>query len=68
VGGSHVSNGICPKCGEGLGLLRAEDAKVGAIFRHNARHTNCNAILVLVDASSPATLEMRLATDAEKRP
>jgi len=65
AGGGGVGAGIvsaCPKCFQSLGLLRAEDAKVGAFFQHKP----CGAVLVIVAAGSPNQLEMRLATEAEK--
>lgn len=53
----------CPKCGASLGLLRADDAKVGAIYQH--RHRGCDALLVLVAAGNPTELVVRLATTEE---
>jgi hypothetical protein len=53
---------VCPNCLQSLGLVRAEKATVGALFKHR-----CCAILAVVAASNPAELVMRLATDAEKK-
>jgi hypothetical protein len=52
----------CPSCGETLGLLRADEVKVGALYKHR-----CGKVLVLVSAST-TELVVRLATDAEKAP
>jgi len=51
----------CPSCGESLGLLRADQAKPGALFEH----ARCKTVLVLV-SSSTAEIVMRIATEAEK--
>jgi len=56
----------CPSCGHSLGILRAEDARVGALYQHTkCLHCHCKAVLLLVSCS-PAHLEMRVATEAEK--
>jgi hypothetical protein len=55
----------CPSCGQSLGLLWAEDARAGALYVH--RKGFCDAVLVLVAAESPPELEMRLATEEEKK-
>ena len=52
----------CPKCGRSLGIMRAEDAKVGAMFIH--RKGWCDAILVLTFASV-ASIKVRFATKDE---
>ena len=54
----------CPSCGRSLGLLRADEAKMGALYVH--RKGFCDAVLVLVAVGSPSELEMRLATETEK--
>jgi len=52
----------CPSCGHSLGIILAEDAKVGALYHHR----KCRAVLVLIAADSPPQLEFRIATEAEK--
>jgi hypothetical protein len=54
----------CPKCNESLGLLRAEDAKVGAMFVH--RKGWCGAVLVITHVGQ-VTFDVRLATNEELR-
>lgn len=51
----------CPKCDESLGILRNEEAKVGALYKHR-----CGVILVLVQAEQ-TFLDVRLATKEEQQ-
>ncbi len=53
----------CPKCDESLGLLRAEDAKVGAMFVH--RKGWCDAVLVVTWVGH-VSFDVRLATKEER--
>ena len=55
---------LCPKCGQPLGLVRAEIAQVGALLHHDRAY--CGAVLIVVASASPAEPELRIATEEEK--
>lgn len=52
----------CPRCDESLGLIRAEDAKVGSLWKHR-----CGAILVITVSGPGPHMEMREATPEEQK-
>lgn len=63
----------CPYCAERphlyndrqrmLGLVRAEICVVGALLQHES----CKQVLIVTKASAPCVLELRVATEEEKR-
>lgn len=53
----------CPKCGQSLGLLSADQAKVGAVFTH--RKGWCDAVLVITEVGA-VSFNVRVLTEEEK--